>query len=46
MVIMPWTEEFFRPWTGYRSPFLCVLPDEMQKYLGYLFSEMENLPQF
>lgn len=46
MVIMPWTEEFFRPWNGYATPMLSILPEGMQRYLGHLLSEMDDLPQF
>lgn len=46
MVIMPWTAEFFQPWTGRRSPILSRLPAEMQKFAGVILSELEDLPQF
>lgn len=46
MVILPWTEEFFRPWSGYRTPVLSTLPEDMQKHVGYVLSELPDLPQF
>ena len=46
MVILPWTEEYFRPWTGNRSPVLSRLPDDMQHYVGYILGKLTNLPQF
>ena len=46
MVILPWTEEFFRPWTGNRSPVLSRLPKEMQHHVGFVLSALRNLPQF
>lgn len=46
MVIMPWTDEFFRPWSGKDSPVLSSLPIEMQRHVGAILSEAENLPEF
>ena len=46
MAIMPWTSEFFRPWSGYKTPILSILPDDMQRYVGFTLSNLSNLPQF
>ncbi len=46
MAIMPWTSEFFRPWSGKSSPVLSYLPDDMQKFVGRILSELDDLPQF
>lgn len=46
MVIMPWTDEFFRPWTNYRTPVLSSLPNEMQRHVGAVLSKLDDLPQF
>lgn len=46
MVIMPWTEEFFRPWSGKSSPFLSRLPADMQRYVAFVVGELDDLPQF
>jgi len=49
MVIMPWTSEFFRPWTGYPRPVLSVLPDDMQQHVGSVLSELAragDIPRF
>ena len=46
MVIMPWTEEFFKPWTGYSTPILSSLPEDMQRYVGSVLSQLSDLPEF
>lgn len=46
MVILPWIDEFFRPWTGYNSPVLSVLPDEVQRFAGRVLSDLNDLPSF
>lgn len=46
MVILPWIEEFFRPWTGYTSPVLSSLPEEMQRHVGAVLGQLDNLPEF
>ena len=48
MVVLPWTEEFFRPWTRPRktSPILSKLPDEMRRYVGNVLGRLTDLPQF
>lgn len=46
MAILPWTSEFFRPWTGYKSPFLSCLPSDMQRVVGYDLSQLSDLPKF
>ncbi|OAN67702.1 hypothetical protein A8B82_05645 [Sulfitobacter sp. EhC04] len=46
MVIMPWISEFFQPWEGYDSPVLCVLPDDIQRFAGFVMSRLDDLPQF
>ena len=46
MVIMPWTDEFFRPWTGMRSPVLSRLPDDMRRFVEGTLARLSDLPQF
>jgi len=46
MVILPWIAEFFRPWSGYSSPVLSSLPEEMQHYVGGVLGSLDDLPQF
>lgn len=46
MAILPWTEEFFRPWTTYKTPVLSVLPKDIQRIVGYDLSLLEDLPKF
>ena len=46
MVILPWTDEFFRPWMGYQTPILSALPEEMQRYVGHVLSGLDDLPVF
>ncbi len=46
MVIMPWTDEFFHPWTGYDTPILSALPVEVQKHVGHVLGRLDNLPEF
>lgn len=46
MVILPWTEEFFRPWTGYHTPTLSKLSEPLQRYVGHTIAQLEDLPQF
>lgn len=46
MVILPWCEEFFQPWTGYPTPILSSLPEEMRRYVGHSLSLLTDLPQF
>lgn len=46
MVILPWTTEFFRPWSGCRTPVLSRLPDEMQRYAGAILAALPDLPKF
>ena len=46
MAILPWTKEFFRPWTGYNSPYLSCLPEDMQKVVGHDLSQLVDLPKF
>ena len=46
MVIMPWINEFFRPWSGKKTPVLSTLPEDMQRFLGHVLSELPDLPQF
>jgi len=46
MVILPWSEEFFQPWTGYSTPVISRLPDEMQRHVGHNLSLLNDLPQF
>jgi hypothetical protein len=46
MVVMPWIDEFFKPWRGNSSPVLSRLPDDMQRYVGHVLSEIDDLPQY
>ena len=46
MVVLPWIEEFFRPWTGYTSPVLSILPAEMQRHVGFSLAQLSDLPMF
>lgn len=46
MVILPWDEEHFRPWSGKRSPVLGLLPEDMQHFLGRVLTSQLDLPQF
>lgn len=46
MVIMPWIEAHFQPWTGFPSPVLSRLPDLMQKDVGYTLAELDDLPEY
>ncbi|MEM5474832.1 hypothetical protein [Pacificibacter sp. AS14] len=46
MVILPWLEEFFQPWTGYDTPVLSRLPEDMQRFVGNELSLLQDLPQF
>lgn len=46
MVILPWNEQHFQPWTGFSSPVLSVLPTDMQRYVGYTLAELNDLPDF
>lgn len=46
MAILPWISEFFHPWTGYRTPVLSRLDDDMQRVVGYTLSQLTDLPAF
>ncbi len=46
MVIMPWVEAHFQPWTGFPSPVLSLLPDLMQKHVGFTLSRLDDLPPY
>lgn len=46
MVIMPWTDEFFQPWTGKATPILSMLPEDMQRFVGGVLATLDDLPQF
>jgi hypothetical protein len=46
MAILPWTREFFQPWTSYPTPILSHIPEDMEKYVGYTLTELSDLPQF
>lgn len=46
MVIMPWTHEFFRPWTGKPTPILSRLPDDMQRFVQGTLMGLNDLPKF
>ena len=46
MVILPWSEKHFHPWSGKRSPILGRLPDDMQNFLGWALASLSDLPPF
>ena len=46
MVILPWISEFFRPWSGKKTPILGVLPSDIQRHVGHTLATLTNLPQF
>lgn len=46
MVILPWSAEFFRPWSGHDSPVLSRLPEDMQRYVGGVLMGLSDLPAF
>lgn len=46
MAILPWTAEFFHPWTSKSSPILSKLPEDMQRYVGFVLSSLSDLPKF
>ena len=46
ILIMPWTQEFFQPWSTYKSPVLSVLPDDMQRWVGHTLVKLRDLPEF
>lgn len=49
MIILPWTQEFFRPWRGKPSPYLSILPADMQRYVGATLAEAQvrgELPSY
>lgn len=46
MVILPWTEEFFRPWHGCNSPYIGSLPPDPRNHAGHVLSRLKDLPQF
>lgn len=46
MVIMPWTSEFFQPWTGYTTPAISRLLPDMQRHVGHDLCALKDLPKF
>ena len=46
MAILPWTVEFFRPWSGYKTPILGYLPEDIQRIVGSDLSALTDMPQF
>jgi hypothetical protein len=46
MVIMPWTSEFFRPWSNQKTPILARLPEDIQRYVGAFLAALPDLPSF
>lgn len=46
MAIMPWTPEFFRPWSGRRTPILSKLPLDMRSFVGDVLGRLDDLPAF
>lgn len=46
MVILPWTNEFFRPWSDVKTPLRSVLPDDMQRVVGSVLARLPDLPNF
>ena len=46
IVILPWLPEFFRPWSGRSSPILSRLSNDMQLHVGFILSDLDDLPSF
>lgn len=46
MVILPWTDEFFKPWTNFRTPILSKLPHEMARFVAGTLGPLTDLPKF
>lgn len=46
MVIMPWSQKHFRPWTGFPTPVLGVLSSDMQRLVGFTLARLSDLPEF
>jgi hypothetical protein len=46
MVILPWTDEFFKPWTQFRTPILSRLPQDMSRFVAGTLGTLSDLPQF
>jgi len=46
MVILPWIERHFQPWTGFRSPVISVLPENMQRHVGFVLARLSDLPTY
>lgn len=46
LVIMPWTNEFFRPWSDVKTPVRSILPEEMQRFVGEVLVRLPDLPKF
>lgn len=46
MAILPWNAQFFRPWTGHKSPVLGLLPASEQALLRDHLTWLSDLPNF
>lgn len=46
MVILPWTAEFFRPWSNRKTPVLSRLPEDMQNHVTSVIKWLPDLPAF
>lgn len=46
MVVLPWTEEFFSPWRGKKTPILGRLPEAIQHHVGFTLSNLPDLPGY
>lgn len=46
LAIMPWTDEFFRPWSDVKTPVRSVLPEVMQRFVGTVLAELPDLPAY
>lgn len=46
MIVMPWNQEHFRPWSGQKTPVLSRLPEDMQRYVGSVLVALPDLPAF
>lgn len=44
LAYMPWTDEFFRPWSGKISPILGRLSEDMQHHVGSVLASLTDLP--
>lgn len=46
MMVLPWIDEIFRPWSGKDTPVLSTLPIDMQRYVGSVLADLNDLPDY